>query len=177
MVGLLWALGLHAEPSLIRTLLGACGLSSLRDEVQTLPSVWAHSLVARHSPGHWVPSPGWCLYSQLPPRWGAGTPRWMGTLPSCLFILFLNEREGKEKERERNINVWLPHVYSILGTLLTTQARALTGNQSSYPLFCSPVLNPLRHTSQGWVVYWLRKLNIWIHVDELIKSISNIFIN
>ena len=40
MVGLLWAM---AEPSLIRTLPGACGFSSLRDEVQTLPGCWAHS--------------------------------------------------------------------------------------------------------------------------------------
>ena len=33
----------HTEPSLICTLPGACGLSSLRDEVQTLPGCWAHS--------------------------------------------------------------------------------------------------------------------------------------
>ena len=37
MVGFLWAMGVRAEPSLIRTLPGSCGLSSLRDEVQTLP--------------------------------------------------------------------------------------------------------------------------------------------
>ena len=43
MVGLLPAMGVHAEPSLIRTLPGACGFSSLRDEVQTLPGCWAHS--------------------------------------------------------------------------------------------------------------------------------------
>ena len=42
-VGLLWAVDMHAEPSLIRTLPGSFGLSSLRDEVQALPGSWAHS--------------------------------------------------------------------------------------------------------------------------------------
>ena len=37
MVGLLQAMGVRADPSLIHTLPRACGLSSLRDEVQTLP--------------------------------------------------------------------------------------------------------------------------------------------
>ena len=37
MLVLLWAMGVRAEPSMICTLPGACGLSSLRDEVQTLP--------------------------------------------------------------------------------------------------------------------------------------------
>ena len=86
MVGLLWAMGVHAEPSLICTLSGSCGLSSLRDEVQTLQIHWApsprvvpvvsapsemrceHSLVDRHTPGGWAPCPWWCLYSQLPQR-------------------------------------------------------------------------------------------------------------
>ena len=43
MVGLLWAMDVRAEPSLIHTLPGSCGLSSLRDGVQTLPNLWAHS--------------------------------------------------------------------------------------------------------------------------------------
>ena len=37
MVDLLRAMGVRAEPSLIRTLPGACSLSSLRDEVRTVP--------------------------------------------------------------------------------------------------------------------------------------------
>ena len=36
LLGLLWAMGVRAEHSLISTLPGSCGLSSLRDEVQTL---------------------------------------------------------------------------------------------------------------------------------------------
>ena len=56
MVGLLWAMGVRAEPSLVRTLPGACGLSSLLDEVQTSLVVCtvfigcAHSLVDVHTP-------------------------------------------------------------------------------------------------------------------------------
>ena len=42
--------------------------------------------------------------------------------------LFLEGREGREKERERNINVWLPLVCPQLGTWPTTQACALTEN-------------------------------------------------
>ena len=45
------------------------------------------------------------------------------------FYLFIFlEREGREKERERNINVWLPLMCPLLGTWPTTQACALTGN-------------------------------------------------
>ena len=68
MVGLLRAMGVHAEPSLIHTLPGSCGLSYLRDEVQTLPLAGhpapggACSLSSlrdevRALPGGWAPSP------------------------------------------------------------------------------------------------------------------------
>ena len=42
-----------------------------------------------------------------------------------LFIYFLEREEGREKERERNINVWLPLMRPTLGTLPATQACAL----------------------------------------------------
>ena len=53
--------------------------------------------------------------------------------PSFFFVqdfiyLFLEKAEGKEKERKRNINVWLPLTHPQLGTWPTTQACALTGN-------------------------------------------------
>ena len=36
------------------------------------------------------------------------------------IYLFLDTGEGREKERERNINVWLPLVCPLLGTLPAT---------------------------------------------------------
>ena len=61
-----------------------------------------------------------------------------------ILLIYLERREGKEKDRERNISVWLP-----LATCPTTQACALTGNRTGDPLVCSLALNPLSHTSQG----------------------------
>ena len=45
-----------------------------------------------------------------------------------IFYLFLERGYGKEKERERNISVWLPVICPLLGTWPATQACALTGN-------------------------------------------------
>ena len=42
--------------------------------------------------------------------------------------LFIERGEGNEKERERNINVWLSLARSHLGTWPETQACALTGS-------------------------------------------------
>ena len=57
--------------------------------------------------------------------------------------------------------MWLPLAYPLLGTWPTTQACALTGNQTSDPLLHRPVLNPLSHTSQGHFVIFLI-LAIWL---------------
>ena len=54
------------------------------------------------------------------------------------IYLFLERRQGKGKERERNINVWLPLMCPPLNTWPATQACALTGNQTSDPLVHSP---------------------------------------
>ena len=43
------------------------------------------------------------------------------------IFLFLERREVREKEGERNINVWLSLMGPPLGTWSTTQACALTG--------------------------------------------------
>ena len=72
----------------------------------------------------------------------------MGFLKKILFI-YLERREGREKEREKNMD-WLLLTHPQLGTWPATQAYALTGNQTSDPLVCRPALNPLHHTSQGW---------------------------
>ena len=66
-----------------------------------------------------------------------------------VIYLFLERREGREKERERNIHVWLPLLRPLLGTWPATQACALTGNRTADPLVHRLVLSPLSHTSQG----------------------------
>ena len=45
--------------------------------------------------------------------------------------LFLERGERREKERERNISVWLPLMRPLLGIWPQTQACALTRNQTS----------------------------------------------
>ena len=42
--------------------------------------------------------------------------------------LFLETQEGTEKERKKNINVWLPLTRPQLGIRPTTEACTLTGN-------------------------------------------------
>ena len=44
------------------------------------------------------------------------------------LYLFIFRERGREAERERNIDVWLPLLHPVLGTWPTTQACALTGN-------------------------------------------------
>ena len=59
---------------------------------------------------------------------------------------------GREKAKERNINVWLPLKRPLLGTWPATQACALAGNQTRDPLVSRPVLRPRSHTNQGSIV-------------------------
>ena len=54
-----------------------------------------------------------------------------------------------EKERERNISVWLPLTHPLLGTWPATQAHALTGNRTGNLPVLRLALNALSHTSQG----------------------------
>ena len=56
------------------------------------------------------------------------------------IYLFLERGEGKEKERERNISVWLPLTCPQLGIWPATQACALTGNRTEAPLVLRPAL-------------------------------------
>ena len=72
-----------------------------------------------------------------------------------ILFIYLERREGKEKERERNINVWLPLMRPQLGTWPTTQACALTGNRTSNPSVHRPTLNPLSYTSQDIILFFL----------------------
>ena len=58
------------------------------------------------------------------------------------FIYLLLERGvGREKERERNINVWLPVAHPLLGTWPAAQACDLTGNQTGNSMVDSPYSN------------------------------------
>ena len=86
-------------------------------------------------------------------------PRLWQELYFYLFIfkdfiyLFLERGERREKERERDINVWLLLVWPLLGTWPASQACALTGNWTDDPLVHRLVLNPLSHSSQGNFYY------------------------
>ena len=80
------------------------------------------------------------LVGQLPPSSSGSLlcVNWSPVLPKLVtffflkdFIyLFLEREEGREKERERNVNVWLPLTWPPLGTWPATQACALTGNRT-----------------------------------------------
>ena len=72
-------------------------------------------------------------------------------------FIYLFFRQGKEKEREGNINVLLPLGRPPLGTWPTTQACALTGNQTSDPFICRLAL---KHWATPARVYCL----IFMHV-------------
>ena len=72
--------------------------------------------------------------------------------------------------------VWLPLKHPLLGACTTTQACALTGNQTSDPLVCRPALNPLSYTSQGGSVFnghgiiGDRLTDVWHRFDKIIIS-------
>ena len=93
------------------------------------------------------------------------------------FNYFLERGEEREKERERNINVWLPLTCPPLGTQLTTQACALTGNPTGDPLVDRPALNPRSHTSQGERLNFCEKVFLLFSSDTfpLWKKESNYF--
>ena len=79
------------------------------------------------------------------------------------FYLFILQRgEGREKEKGRNINVWLPLMCPLSGTRPTTQACVLTGNHTGDPLICTLAPNPLSHTSQGPFLFFKIYLCIFL---------------
>ena len=82
-------------------------------------------------------------------------------LKKDFIYLLLESGEGKEKERDRNINVWEVHRISCLlhaprlGTWPTTKACALTGNPTGDLSVCRAARNPLSHTIQGAIFFFL----------------------
>ena len=90
----------------------------------------------------------------------------LGFFFKILFILFLDRAERREKEIERNINVWLPLMHPLPGTQPATQACGLTGNRTSDPVVCKQALNPPSPTSQGRNKFidgnfYLQRLWVW----------------
>ena len=77
------------------------------------------------------------------------------------FYLFLERGEGREKERGRNINVWLSAACLSPGTWPTVQARALTGTRTGEPLARRLALNLLSHTSQGCILLFKKSLLVF----------------
>ena len=77
---------------------------------------------------------------------------WIGNeklTKSVIFFLRFYLFIFREKEKERNIHVWLPLVCPLLETWPTIQVCALTRNGTGDPLVSRPALDPQNHTSQG----------------------------
>ena len=83
----------------------------------------------------------------------------------------MDRGEGRKKERERNVNVWLPLTCPALGTRPATQVCALTVNQTCGPLVLRLALNPLNHTSQGCLFFLLFPC-LGFHIILSLKNIS-----
>ena len=73
------------------------------------------------------------------------------------------EKNKDKKERERNINVWLPLAHPQLGAWPATQACALTGNRTSN----LSVPGALNHTSQGSCIFYNNKNIPKIPIDSV----------
>ena len=58
---------------------------------------------------------------------------WEDLFQKYFIYLFLERGEGKEKERKRNINVWLPLTYPLLKTWPATQVCALDWKLNLWP--------------------------------------------
>ena len=83
------------------------------------------------------------------------------------IYLFLGRGEGRENDRERNIDVWEKHQFIAScmpqqGTWSATQTSAVTGNWTGNLLVCKPAFNPLSHSSQGRKQYFTKKSGIVI---------------
>ena len=94
------------------------------------------------------------------------------------FFFYCSDRVVSIFPRETSF-VWLPPTRPLLETWPTTQACALDWelNQHPAPLVCSQALNPLRHTSWGFLKYKrCRMLNcqILIFYWRQFKVIGNV---
>ena len=96
-----------------------------------------------------------------------------------LFIHSFILRVGgeREKERERNTNVWLCLMCPGLGTGPAIQACALTGNWTHDPLVHRSELNPLSHTSQGIFFFFLIKEDLESFLGKFFSSSLSITVS
>ena len=83
------------------------------------------------------------------------------------IYLFLERGEGKEKDRERNIHVWLPLMSPLLRSWPTTESCALTGNRTSDSLVCRPTLSLQSYTSQGSLCFNIHRFDAVLLVRQL----------
>ena len=67
----------------------------------------------------------------------------------CLFIYLFIEGGGREKERTRNINVWLPFTGPLLETWPATQACALMGGSNWWPFGLQASTQPTEPLQPG----------------------------
>ena len=85
-------------------------------------------------------------------------------LKKKILFIFIDRREGKEKERERNINVWLLLGCPLLGTWPATQACALTGNGTGDPLVYAITQSTKLH-QPGQICFFFDTVKLLLH-DE-----------
>ena len=93
------------------------------------------------------------------------------------FIYFLERGERREKEREKNTDVWnihwLPLTHPKPRTWPTTEACAQTGNQTSHVLVRGLAFNLLNHTSQGYVLFMCTwRLHTWNMNGNIIVNLG-----
>ena len=101
-----------------------------------------------------------------------------------LFSLFVFEERGREEERERSTNVWLPVTCPPPGTWSSPQACVLTENRTSDPLVRRLVLNRLSHIAAGQINLMVliclglpfKFLNL-LTVDKRLKGSSSVLVH
>ena len=87
-----------------------------------------------------------------------------------LEILFYR-KEGRVKETERNISVWLPLACSLLGTWPATQACAMTGNRTSNLLLHR---SPLIHWATPARACFILKFRGFYFIFDFICDLKNL---
>ena len=76
------------------------------------------------------------------------------------IYLFLDRREGTEKDKKKSINVWLP-LMPLTESLAHNPGQCPDWESTLHPLVLRPGLSTLSHTSQGMILElcWKEKLS------------------